>query len=46
MGSVDVRVRQQDDLVVADLLDVEVLAEAGADGRDQRLQNITSWWSQ
>jgi len=37
VAAVDVGVGQQDDLVVADLLDVEVLAEAGADGRDERL---------
>ena len=35
--AVDVRVGQQDHLVVADLLDVELLGQAGADGGDQRL---------
>ena len=31
---------QDDDLVVADLVDVELLAEAGADGRDQGLDLV------
>ena len=35
--AVDVGVRHQDDLVIAELLDVEVLVDPGAEGRDQRL---------
>ena len=37
VAAVDVGVGQQDHLVVADLVDVELLGQAGADGRDQRL---------
>ena len=37
VAAVDVGVGQHDDLVVADLGDVEVLGQAGADGGDQRL---------
>ena len=40
VAAVDVGVAQQDDLVVADLGDVELLADAGADGRDQRLDLV------
>ena len=40
MAAVDVGVAHQDDLVVADLGDVELLADAGADGRDQRLDLV------
>ena len=37
VGAVDVGVCHQDDLVVARLLDVELVAHAGPDRRDQRL---------
>ena len=40
MAAVDVGVAHQDDLVVADLGDVELLADAGADGRDERLDLV------
>ena len=40
VAAVDVGVAHQDDLVVADLGDVELLADAGADGRDQRLDLV------
>src|SRR5690606_35885686 len=37
VAAVDVRVAHADDLVVAALVDVELLADAGADGRDEGL---------
>ncbi len=37
VAAVDVGVGQDDDLVVADLVDVELLADAGTDGGDERL---------
>ena len=37
VAAVDVGVGQQDHLVVADLVDVELLGQPGADGRDERL---------
>ena len=37
VGAVDVGVRHDDDLVVAELLDVEVVADSAADGGDERL---------
>ena len=40
--AVDVGVRHQDDLVIAQLVDVEVLADAGAEGGDQRLDLLVA----
>ena len=40
VGAVDVGVGEDDHLVVAGLVDVEVVADAGADGGDQRLDLV------
>src|SRR5437764_7275591 len=37
MGTIDVSVRQQDKLVVAGLVEIELVANARADRRDERL---------
>ncbi len=40
MAAVDIGVAHQDDLVVADLGDVELLSDAGPDGRDEGLDLV------
>ncbi len=42
MGAVDVGIGHQDDLVIPQLRDVELVADAGAEGRDDRRQLVVA----